>query len=203
MSSKLSGFVPISYIFFILSFSVVTTAPMRGGGRGMRGIPRGRGNPRMNDMFRSRKQNTSRPPSMHVDDFMAMEHAKTQDSPPPMRRTGPKVYSTSFLLIIWCCFVLKYVCGQSVPERTVWWCSLEVAFGYNNEFYRSCSFCTTRLDICVLRFCRVLHQVGRWTMVQGASWGIRAVGPPCQGDPFVKVARPSTEHKSCFALWQY
>lgn len=69
----------------------VTTAPMRGGGgRGMRGIPRGRGNPRMNDMFRSRKQNTSRPPSMHVDDFMAMEHAKTQDSPPPMRRTGPK-----------------------------------------------------------------------------------------------------------------
>lgn len=67
-----------------------TTAPMRGGGRGMRGVPRGRGNPRMNDMFRSRKQNTSRPPSMHVDDFMAMEHAKTQDSPPPMRRTGPK-----------------------------------------------------------------------------------------------------------------
>jgi len=24
-------------------------------------------------------------------------------------------------------------------------------------------------------------------MVQGASWGIRAVGPPCQGDRFVKV----------------
>jgi len=107
MSSKLSGFEPISYIFLILCFSVVTTAPMRGGGRGMRGVPRGRGNPRMNDMFRSRKQNTSRPPSMHVDDFMAMEHAKTQDSPPPMRRTGPKVHSTSFLLIIWCCFVLK------------------------------------------------------------------------------------------------
>lgn len=53
-------------------------------------MPRGRGNPRMNDLFRSRKQNTSRPPSMHVDDFMAMENAKTQDSPPPMRRTGPK-----------------------------------------------------------------------------------------------------------------
>lgn len=92
----------------MLLLLLVTTAPMRGGGgRGMRGIPRGRGNPRMNDMFRSRKQNTSRPPSMHVDDFMAMEHAKTQDSPPPMRRTGPKVYSTSFLVIIWCCFVLK------------------------------------------------------------------------------------------------
>lgn len=44
----------------------------------------------MNDVFRSRKQNTSRPPSMHVDDFMAMENAKTQDSP-PMRRPGPKV----------------------------------------------------------------------------------------------------------------
>ncbi|XP_066019327.1 protein virilizer homolog isoform X2 [Pocillopora verrucosa] len=66
------------------------SAPMRGGGRGTRGMPRGRGNPRMNDLFRSRKQNTSRPPSMHVDDFMAMENAKTQDSPPPMRRTGPK-----------------------------------------------------------------------------------------------------------------
>ena len=51
----------------------------------------------MNDMFRSRKQNTSRPPSMHVDDFMAMEHAKTQDSPPPMRRTGPKVCPIRFL----------------------------------------------------------------------------------------------------------
>lgn len=65
----------------------------------MRGMPRGRGNPRMNDMFRSRKQNTSRPPSMHVDDFMAMEHAKTQDSPPPMRRTGPKVHSTFLFLV--------------------------------------------------------------------------------------------------------
>lgn len=85
----------------MLLLLLVTTAPMRGGGgRGMRGIPRGRGNPRMNDMFRSRKQNTSRPPSMHVDDFMAMEHAKTQDSPPPMRRTGPKVYSTSFLVLL-------------------------------------------------------------------------------------------------------
>ena len=26
------------------------------------------------DLFRARKQNTSRPPSMHVDDFMAMGH---------------------------------------------------------------------------------------------------------------------------------
>lgn len=34
------------------------------------GRGRGRGS---SDLFRSRKQNTSRPPSMHVDDFMAME----------------------------------------------------------------------------------------------------------------------------------
>ncbi len=26
------------------------------------------------DMFRARKQNTSRPPSMHVDDFMNISH---------------------------------------------------------------------------------------------------------------------------------
>ena len=48
----------------------------------------------MNDLFRSRKQNTSRPPSMHVDDFVAMEQhqAKVQESPPmPMRRSGSKV----------------------------------------------------------------------------------------------------------------
>lgn len=74
----------------LFSTFLAPSVPMRGGGRGMRGMGRGRGNPRMNDIFRSRKQNTSRPPSMHVDDFMAMEHAKTQDSP-PMRRPGPKV----------------------------------------------------------------------------------------------------------------
>lgn len=48
----------------------------RGRGRGM-GRGRGRGN---SDLFRSRKQNTSRPPSMHVDDFMAMEQQKGQDN---------------------------------------------------------------------------------------------------------------------------
>ncbi|EDO41958.1 predicted protein [Nematostella vectensis] len=62
------------------------------GGRGMRGMNRGRGRG-MNDLFRSRKQNTSRPPSMHVDDFMAMEqhhhHApdKQQDSGVPGGRS--------------------------------------------------------------------------------------------------------------------
>jgi hypothetical protein len=39
---------------------------------------RGRGRGGMGDMFRSRKQNTSRPPSMHVDDFMAMEQQNLQ-----------------------------------------------------------------------------------------------------------------------------
>ena len=143
ISSELSGFVPISSFFLILSFSVATTAPMRGGGRGMRGVPRGRGNPRMNDMFRSRKQNTSRPPSMHVDDFMAMEHAKTQDSPPPMRRAGPKVYSTNFSFDNMA-VVLAYKVGQTCNEahllinsdqgeRTVWWCALVFAFDYKNK----------------------------------------------------------------------
>lgn len=39
--------------------------------------PRGRGFPRTaisrGDLFRSRPPNTSRPPSLHVDDFLAME----------------------------------------------------------------------------------------------------------------------------------
>ena len=44
----------------------------RGAGRGMRG----------KDLFRSRKQNTSRPPSMHVDDFMAMENQQRNQKGP-------------------------------------------------------------------------------------------------------------------------
>ena len=84
------AFQTIRLLCDLFSAFLAPSVPMRGGGRGMRGMGRGRGNPRMNDIFRSRKQNTSRPPSMHVDDFMAMEHAKTQDSP-PMRRPGPKV----------------------------------------------------------------------------------------------------------------
>jgi len=35
------------------------------------------------DVFRSRKQNTSRPPSMHVDDFIAMEKHKAGPTLPP------------------------------------------------------------------------------------------------------------------------
>ena len=30
-------------------------------------------------------------------------------------------------------------------------------------------FCVAFLEICFVRFFRVLHQVGRWTMVQGHS----------------------------------
>ena len=46
----------------------LTVAPMRG-----RGFSRGGTNSR-NDPFRSRPANTSRPPSMHVDDFVKMEN---------------------------------------------------------------------------------------------------------------------------------
>ncbi|KAL5264892.1 hypothetical protein ACHWQZ_G005844 [Mnemiopsis leidyi] len=41
------------------------------------------GNDFVRDVFRSRKQNTSRPPSMHVDDFIEMEKHKTGPTLPP------------------------------------------------------------------------------------------------------------------------
>ena len=50
-----------------LLFVGTSVAPMRGRGFG-RGASTNRG-----DMFRSRPPNTSRPPSMHVDDYMKME----------------------------------------------------------------------------------------------------------------------------------
>uniref|UniRef100_A0A803T336 Vir like m6A methyltransferase associated n=1 Tax=Anolis carolinensis TaxID=28377 RepID=A0A803T336_ANOCA len=61
-------------------------------------LPRGRGRGafgqgiRPHDIFRQRKQNTSRPPSMHVDDFVAAESKEVVPSdgiPPPKR--PPKV----------------------------------------------------------------------------------------------------------------
>lgn len=56
----------------------VSVAPMRG--RGFRGsVQRG-------DMFRSRPPNTSRPPSLHVDDFVALETCGQQP-------TGPTGYN--------------------------------------------------------------------------------------------------------------
>ncbi|XP_056679290.1 protein virilizer homolog isoform X2 [Monodelphis domestica] len=61
--------------------------PPRGRGRG--GFGQGI---RPHDIFRQRKQNTSRPPSMHVDDFVAAESKEVvpQDGLPPPKRP-PKV----------------------------------------------------------------------------------------------------------------
>ncbi|XP_018123622.1 protein virilizer homolog isoform X2 [Xenopus laevis] len=67
-------------------------------------LPRGRGrggflqNMRPHDLFRQRKQNTSRPPSMHVDDFVAAERKEVPPPvgiPPPKRppKVSPKVSS--------------------------------------------------------------------------------------------------------------
>ena len=42
---------------------------------------------RTDDVFRMRKQNTSRPPSMHVDDFMLLEKAENNEG---ARRTKVK-----------------------------------------------------------------------------------------------------------------
>lgn len=73
---------------------------MRGRGFG-RGMPTGR-----NDLFRSRPPNTSRPPSMHVDDFIKMEsegQAPTMPTGmnPPMnnRRNNDKVVLAIFLQV--------------------------------------------------------------------------------------------------------
>ena len=73
-------------------------APMRG-----RGFGRGGGNQNRSDMFRSRAPNTSRPPSMHVDDFVKMAN----EAPPNMNmaRRMPKVcrgllfHETQLLLV--------------------------------------------------------------------------------------------------------
>lgn len=64
-------------VFFLFSSS----APIRG--RGFARTPPSRG-----DLFRSRPPNTSRPPSLHVDDFMALDGSHTQS-------TGPSGYNKS------------------------------------------------------------------------------------------------------------
>jgi len=64
----------------MMLFVVMTVAPMRGRGFG-RGMSTNRG-----DMFRSRPPNTSRPPSMHVDDYIKMEmqgQSSSSSMPPP------------------------------------------------------------------------------------------------------------------------
>ena len=58
-------------------------APMRGLGVMRRGQQRGRISTRGGrDHFRERAQNTSRPPSMHVDDFVKIAHVPTNEPPP-------------------------------------------------------------------------------------------------------------------------
>ena len=54
-------------------FYFILVSWLQRGRGGFRGRGRGFGGGYV-DMFRSRKQNTSRPPSMHVDDFIAMEN---------------------------------------------------------------------------------------------------------------------------------
>lgn len=65
-----------------------TVTPMRG--RGFRGGGGGGGggggSGQRGDMFRSRPPNTSRPPSLHVDDFVALETCGQQP-------TGPTGYN--------------------------------------------------------------------------------------------------------------
>lgn len=56
-------------------FKISPSALDRGRGRGGGMFRGGRGAPRY-DNFRARIQNTSRPPSMHVDDFVAMESGR-------------------------------------------------------------------------------------------------------------------------------
>lgn len=63
----------------------------RGFGRG-RGFNRGRGRGGDVDMFRQRRQNTSRPPSMHVDDFINME--KTAGEAMIAHSAAPEVSGT-------------------------------------------------------------------------------------------------------------
>ncbi|XP_077866591.1 protein virilizer homolog [Saccoglossus kowalevskii] len=58
---------------------------MRGGYRPFYG-----GHGRPNDLFRQRAQNTSRPPSMHVDDFEAIDYSQSPHPPPPKKiHKGP------------------------------------------------------------------------------------------------------------------
>ena len=78
-------------IFYSFCF-LHTVAPMRG-----RGFGRGMINNNRHDPFRSRPPNTSRPPSMHVDDFVKMENQQhgpnTQGGAPQGGRRQDKVGS--------------------------------------------------------------------------------------------------------------
>lgn len=69
---------------FYLSSLLLLAAPIRG--RGFARTPPTRG-----DLFRSRPPNTSRPPSLHVDDFMALDGSGAQIS-------GPSGYNKSGII---------------------------------------------------------------------------------------------------------
>lgn len=69
----------------------IYVSPMRG-----RGFPRAP--PSRGDLFRSRPPNTSRPPSLHVDDFLALETCGAQPTGP----TGYNKISRDIISIRWC-----------------------------------------------------------------------------------------------------
>lgn len=84
-----------------------------------RGFGRG-GSGNRNDPFRSRPANTSRPPSMHVDDFMKMEsnqqtNQTTQNTStqPTTQRRDNKVHCLShYLVYIYC----NQVCQKTATQ---------------------------------------------------------------------------------------
>jgi hypothetical protein len=65
---------------------------MRGGGLGRGMFSRGMGQRNMYDPFRSRPPNTSRPPSLHVDDFVAMESG--QSGTTQLRSSGNDAFNS-------------------------------------------------------------------------------------------------------------
>ena len=77
---------------------LIPVAPMRG-----RGFGRGGMNNNRNDPFRSRPPNTSRPPSMHVDDFIKMEFSdgNSNQMSGPQGRRQDKVRTPGGLPKIW------------------------------------------------------------------------------------------------------
>ena len=90
----------------------VAVAPMRGRGFG-RGMNTNRG-----DMFRSRPPNTSRPPSMHVDDYIKMEMqgqgSSSSSMPPP---SVPPLSNEPRRMEVHC-FLSLLTLGLGIPSDT-------------------------------------------------------------------------------------
>lgn len=70
----------------------------------MRGRGIGRAATQRGDLFRSRPPNTSRPPSLHVDDFVALETCGQQPTGP----TGYNKISMRAVKVIYFIFKKKY-----------------------------------------------------------------------------------------------